>query len=118
MKFILSFIIAVISYLVLGLIAWNIVFSFLSPETLISEVLYYKTCTYCGVVLIAYIICEVIGDEDLEFNKWPLAINGIGFIVINLLIGENMWDSTALILTIIFNLINVFIMTYAINKVL
>jgi hypothetical protein len=113
MKWFISFIIAIVAYLILGLIAWNIVCSIIdiSSKTLV-ELADYRIYTYSGVAIVLSFLCCINVDNP----EWLF-----GILVINtgLAIGvshwESIWASVALILAIVYNLVNVLIMTISIR---
>lgn len=104
---------AVIIFFVVGIIAWNIIYSFIDVEN-ISIVLLtdYKIATYSGVSIIAtWFTLNAINTKNYEAyinNTVILGIAGIIACVVNH--WENVWDSVALILTVLYVIVNVFIM--------
>lgn len=117
MKGFISFIIAAILYIVVGLIAWNIVCSIIdySSMTLI-ELADYKIYTYSAIpmaVLLISFLC-VGGDEDgMLFLEFLLAINAGIAIATNH--WEGMWPSVSVIITIIYNIVNVAFISFVIR---
>lgn len=116
MKWFISFIIAIVAYLILGLIAWNIVCSIIdiSSKTLV-ELADYRIYTYSGVAIVLSFLCSIINGDDTFIGMlfFILAINtGLALAVNN---WEGIWTSVALILTIVYNLVNVLIMTLSIR---
>lgn len=110
-KFIGCLIATAIIYVIVGLIAWNIICSLIDVEN-ISIVLLadYRIATYSGVSIIAtWLALNAIKKHDFPTDTIAiLVIAGIIACVINH--WENVWDSVALILAILYNIVNVFIM--------
>lgn len=113
MKWFLSFIIAVVAYLVLGLIAWNIVCSCIDvPSKTLIQLADYRIWTYSGFTsAILYIVPFVAsGHDPLDDSGYlvfliPLVINVIVALVVNH--WEGVWPGVSLILSIVYNIINV-----------
>ena len=118
-KSIVCLIIVVIIYFIVGLIAWNIVCSWvdISSRTL-AEIGKYKIYTYSGITMVsAYIsafIAEIKYGKDMDGACTILILNGFIALIAN---GwENMWETTAVILTILYNIINITAMAYCFYK--
>lgn len=108
-KFIVCLIAAVIVYFIVGLIAWNIVCSWIDiPSCTLVELANYKIYTYSGIAFLFALVahCMVDDDKDTALDIL-LAVGFIAFIVNH---WEGMWNSVALILTILYNIINIVIM--------
>lgn len=113
MKFIGALIGAIISYLIIGIIAWNLVCSFLIdiPTTSIIELANYRICTYSVVTLVFMFLFIPKSATNL--------IEGIllysGFIAVNaaIAIGVNYWDtawdSVVVILAWVYNIVNIMV---------
>lgn len=112
-KFIGCLIAALIIYFVVGIIAWNIIYSFIDVEN-ISIVLLadYKIATYSGVsIIVTWFALNAINVKNYEVyinNTVILGVVGIIACVVNH--WENVWDSTALILTVLYVIVNIYIM--------
>ncbi len=116
MKFIFSLIIAVVVYLGLGLVAWNIVYSFLDIDhmTLVS-IANARIYTYSGFTLLGYLIlCFLYNDDDSDFIWIIIGVNAGIAMLLNKC--ENAWDSVILIVSIIYNLVNIGILTRKMYK--
>lgn len=117
MKAFVSFIIAAILYIVVGLIAWNIVCSIIDyPSMTLIELADYRIYTYSAIpMVIMFISFLCIGGDDsaLYFIEFLLALNAGIAIAANH--WEGMWPSVSVIFTIIYNLVNVFIITCVIR---
>ena len=109
MKAFVSFIIAAILYIVVGLIAWNIVCSIIDyPSMTLIELADYRIYTYSAIpMVIMFISFLCIGGEEsaLWFVEFLLALNAGVAIATNH--WEGMWPSVGFIFTIIYNLVNV-----------
>ena len=118
-KSIVCLIIAVIIYFIVGLIAWNIVCSWvdISSCTLV-EISNYRIYTYSGIAFISTIIAEIRAGikngRDMDGACTILFV--IGFLAFMANHWESMWDSVAVILTILYNIINVTVMAYCFYK--
>ena len=118
-KSIVCLIIAAAIYFIVGLIAWNIVCSWvdISSCTLV-EISNYRIYTYSGIALISAVIAEIRAGikkgRDMDgactilFITWFLAFMANYW--------ENRWDSVAVILTILYNIVNIAVMTYCFYK--
>ena len=117
MKGFLSFIIAVVAYLVLGLIAWNIVCSCIDvPTKTLVQLADYRIWTYSGLTLaLVYIIPYILtGHDPLDDGGFvvfliPLAINVIVALVVNH--WEGIWPSVSILLSLVYNIVNVVYIT-------
>lgn len=109
LKYIVCLIIAAIIYFIVGLIAWNIVCSWvdISSCTLV-EISNYRIYTYSGIALIPAIIADRDGACTILFVT--------GFLALMANHWENIWDSVAVILAILYNLINIAIMACCFYK--
>ena len=118
-KSIVCLIIAVIIYFIVGLIAWNIVCSWvdISSCTLV-EISNYRIYTYSGIAFISTIIAEIRAGikngRDMDGACTILFITGFLAFMANH--WESMWDSVAVILTILYNIVNIAVMTYCFYK--
>ena len=118
-KSIVYLIIATIIYFIVGLIAWNIVCSWvdISSCTLV-EISNYRIYTYSGIALISATIAEIKAGikngRDMDGACTILFITGFLAFMANH--WESMWDSVAVILTIFYNIINIVIMAYCFYK--
>lgn len=119
MKGFLSFIIAVILYIVLGLIAWNIVCSIIDiPSKTLEELADYRLYTYSGITLVLTFLIPIINgssisDESETSIFITLGINlGIAILINH---WENVWQSVSVIFTIIYNLFNILWLTFLIR---
>ena len=112
LKYIVCLIIAAIIYFIVGLIAWNIVCSWvdMSSCTLV-EISNYRIYTYSGIACISAIIAEIrVGiknGRDMDGACTILFVTGFLALMANH--WESMWDSVAVILTILYNIINIVI---------
>lgn len=104
LKYIVCLIIAAIIYFIVGLIAWNIVCSWvdMSSCTLV-EISNYRIYTYSGIACISAIIAEIrVGiknGRDMDGACTILFVTGFLALMANH--WESMWDSVAVILTIL-----------------
>ena len=118
-KSIVCLIIAAAIYFIVGLIAWNIVCSWvdISSCTLV-EISNYRIYTYSGIALISAVIAEIRAGikkgRDMDGACTILFITGFLAFMANY--WENIWDSVAVILTILYNLVNIAVMTYCFYK--
>ena len=118
-KSIVCLIIATIIYFIVGLIAWNIVCSWvdMSSCTLV-EISNYRIYTYSGIALISAVIAEIRAGikkgRDMDGACTILFITGFLAFMANY--WENIWDSVAVILTILYNIVNIAVMTYCFYK--
>lgn len=117
MKGFVCFIVAAVGYLILGLIAWNIVCSNLdiSSKTLI-ELADYKLYTYSALTIVVSCCIWALTDsnkfvsrKDYDAYLWMI------FIVAGVDLGiavavnhwETVWDAVATIFTLLYNVINI-----------
>ena len=118
-KSIVCLIIAAAIYFIVGLIAWNIVCSWvdISSCTLV-EISNYRIYTYSGIALISAVIAEIRAGikkgRDMDGACTILFITGFLAFMANY--WENIWDSVAVILTILCNIVNIAVMTYCFYK--
>ena len=118
-KSIVCLIIAAAIYFIVGLIAWNIVCSWvdISSCTLV-EISNYRIYTYSGIALISAVIAEIRAGikkgRDMDGACTILFITG--FLAFEANYWENIWDSVAVILTILYNIVNIAVMTYCFYK--
>ena len=113
MKFIGSLIGAIITYLIIGIIAWNLVCSFMIdiPSTSIIELANYIMCTY-SVVTFA-LIClfspksAIDLIEGLLFYGGVIAVNAA--IAIGVTYWDTAWDNVIVILAWVYNIVNVMV---------
>ena len=119
MKGFLSFIIAIVIYIVLGLIAWNIVCSIIDiPSKTLEELADYRLFTYSGITLALTFIIPVFDGSSISDDSYlPI------FIILGINLGiailinhwQNVWPSVSLIFTIIYNLVNILWLTLLIR---
>lgn len=119
MKGFLSFIIAIVIYIVLGLIAWNIVCSIIDiPSKTLEELADYRLFTYSGITLALTFIIPVFDGSSISDDSYlPI------FIILGINLGiailinhwENVWPSVSVIFTIIYNLVNILWLTLLIR---
>lgn len=119
MKGFLSFVIAVILYLVLGLIAWNIVCSIIDiPSKTIEQLADYRLFTYSGITLALTFLIPIFEGSSISDDSYiPI------FIILGINLGiailmnhwENIWPSVSVIFTIIYNLVNILWITLLIR---
>ena len=118
-KSIVCLIIAAAIYFIVGLIAWNIVCSWvdISSCTLV-EISNYRIYTYSGIALISAVIAEIrAGIKKGRHMDGACTILFItGFLAFMANYWENIWDSVAVILTILYNIVNIAVMTYCFYK--
>ena len=95
MKVLFSLIIAIVVYLICGLIAWNIVYSIIdNSNCTIAELANYKIYAYSGITVLFITIVELCRSYDRD------DISHIFILIINTLIAtsanewENIWEST------------------------
>lgn len=118
-KSIVCLIIAAAIYFIVGLIAWNIVCSWvdISSCTLV-EISNYRIYTYSGIALISAVIAEIRAGikkgRDMDGACTILFITGFLAFMANY--WENIWDSVAVILSILYNIVNIAVMTYCFYK--
>ena len=118
-KSIVCLIIAAAIYFIVGLIACNIVCSWvdISSCTLV-EISNYRIYTYSGIALISAVIAEIRAGikkgRDMDGACTILFITGFLAFMANY--WENIWDSVAVILTILYNIVNIAVMTYCFYK--
>lgn len=119
MKGLISFILATVIYFLIGIVAWNIVCSFLDINSMtIIAINNYQLCTYSAFTfIIAYIISIIIAiTKEGNFENGFFLILSI-ILGINLLIAiatnywESAWDIVITILNIIYNIVNIRIIT-------
>jgi hypothetical protein len=123
MKGFISFLIAAVLYIVIGLIAWNVVCSFTDiPSKTIIELANYRLMTYSGITFVILILPSIFEGKD-PFDEAGFYLFMIPF-VINFIVAyainywEGMWESVSLIFTIIYNLINVLYIAIGIRPLL
>lgn len=119
MKGFLSFIIAIVIYIVLGLIAWNIVCSIIDiPSKTLEELADYRLFTYSGITLALTFIIPVFDGSSISDDSYlPI------FIILGINLGiailinhwKNVWPSVSVIFTIIYNLVNILWLTFLIR---
>ena len=119
MKGFLSFIIAIVIYIVLGLIAWNIVCSIIDiPSKTLEELADYRLFTYSGITLALTFIIPVFDGSSIPDDSYlPI------FIILGINLGiailinhwQNVWPSVSVIFTIIYNLVNILWLTLLIR---
>ena len=122
MKWIISLIISILIYLGLGLIAWNIVSSCLDINTMTIVVLSnYRLATYSGLTfLVAKLIPMLMGDStDESFDIFLGLVVGINLIIAIVFNSwEGAWVSVNTIMSFIYNVVNIGLMTCLIRAAL
>ena len=117
MKTFFSIVFAIIAYLVLGLIAWNIVCSNMDVlsktiEELADTKLYTYTGVNCGIIGLTLIFKDLREADKMIFAYGiVLIINFAIALAVNH--WESIWDSVSIIFTILYNLVNIFCITSA-----
>ena len=117
MKTFLSIVFAIVAYIVLGLIAWNIVCSNLDVlsktiEELADNRLYTYTGVTCGIIGLILIFRNLSKTDEMIFAYGiVLIINFAIALAVNH--WESIWDSVSIIFTILYNLVNIFCITSA-----
>lgn len=105
---------AIIIYIVLGLIAWNIVCSFLDIEsTPIISLSDYRLYTYSAIAGIFTYFVSTADNDEFTTLLFVIAIGNLGIAILTNH-WESAWDNVISILTFIYNIINVGLMTTAI----
>lgn len=120
MKTFFSFIIAVVAYVVLGLIAWNVVCSNIDVlSKTIVELADYKLYTYSAITYLIMCILPQFSYSHIDNDYyWGIFI----WIAINCGIAiatnhwEDMWESVGTIFTILYNIVNVFLITMVVRN--
>lgn len=113
MKFIGSLFGAIITYLIIGIIAWNLVCSFMIdiPSTSIIELANYRICTYSVVTLVLMFLfipkCGTDLIEGLLFYGGVIAVNAAIAIGVNY--WDTAWDNVIVILAWVYNIVNVMV---------
>ena len=117
MKTFFSIVFGIIAYLVLGLIAWNIVCSNMdvlskTTEELADTKLYTYTGVTCGIIGLTLIFKDLREADKMIFAYGiVLIINFAIALAVNH--WESIWDSVSIIFTILYNLVNIFCITSA-----
>ena len=117
MKTFLSIVFAIVAYIVLGLIAWNIVCSNMDVlsktiEELADNRLYTYTGVTCGIIGLILIFSNLSKTDEMIFAYGiVLIINFAIALAVNH--WESIWDSVSIIFTILYNLVNIFCITSA-----
>jgi len=118
MKGFICFIACIAIYLILGLIAWNIVYSNIDvgPMTLI-ELSDYRLYTYTAIAgLVSLVIIHVFSNkmsgEQEGMTTFVLIALGIN-VGVALLVNHwgGAWEVVSLIFAILYNLVNIIVMT-------
>ena len=108
-KAIICLIIAAAIYLIVGLIAWNIVCSWIDMGSCtLIDLSNYRIYTYSGLAFLAAAFAE-----KSESNVAKVTIIIAGFLALVTNYWEGIWDSVAVIITIMYNAINVIAMAYS-----
>ncbi len=118
MKYFISFIIAIVAYLVLGLIAWNIVYSNIDvmSKTLV-ELSDYRLFTYSGLTFILICILANIGGSCNEGFYFSIAL----FVAIPLIVAlvanhwDGVWESVRILISLVYNLANILWISFIIR---
>lgn len=117
MKTFFCFIFSIVAYLVLGLIAWNIVCSNMDVlsktiEELADNRLYTYTGVTCGIIGLILIFRNLSKTDEMFFAyAIVLIINFAIALAVNH--WESIWDSVSIIFKILYNLVNIFCITSA-----
>ena len=117
MKTFLSIVFAIVTYIVLGLIVWNIVCSNMDVlsktiEELADNRLYTYTGVTCGIIGLILIFRNLSKTDEMFFAYTiVLIINFAIALAVNH--WESIWDSVSIIFTILYNLVNIFCITSA-----
>jgi hypothetical protein len=117
MKTFFCFIFSIVAYLVLGLIAWNIVCSNMDVlsktiEELAANRLYTYTGVTIGIIGLILIFRNLSKTDEILFAcAIVLIINFAIALAVNY--WEGIWDSVSIIFTIIYNLVNILCITAA-----
>lgn len=112
MKTFLSIVFAIVAYIVLGLIAWNIVCSNMDVlsktiEELADKRLYTYTGVTCGIIGLILIFRDLRkADKMLFAYAIVLIINFAIALAVNH--WESIWDSVSIIFTLLYNIVNIF----------
>lgn len=113
MKFIGSLIGAIITYLIIGIIAWNLVCSFMIdiPSTTLIGLVNYRICTYSIVTLVLmFLFIPKCGNDLIEgllFYGGVIAVNAAIAIGVNY--WDTAWDNVIVILAWVYNIVNVMV---------
>ena len=111
MKTFLSIVFAIVAYIVLGLIAWNIVCSNMDVlsktiEELADKRLYTYTGVTCGIIGLILIFRDLRkADKMLFAYAIVLIINFAIALAVNH--WESIWDSVSIIYTLLYNIVNI-----------
>jgi hypothetical protein len=113
MKGFISFIIACAIYLFGGLVAWNIVCSVIDlPSQTLIDLADYRIYTYSGLTFLVMLIADFFKNGDDFF--FVIALNA------GIAVASNHWDSiwpsVSIILTVVYNVVNVLFMTFTIRS--
>ena len=117
MKTFLSIVFAIVAYIVLGLIAWNIVCSNMDVlsktiEELADNRLYTYTGVTCGIIGLILIFRNLSKTDEMIFAYGiVLIINFAIALAVNH--WESIWDSVSIIFTLLYNIVNIFCITSA-----
>lgn len=112
MKTFLSIVFAIVAYIILGLIAWNIVCSNMDVlsktiEELADKRLYTYTGVTCGIIGLILIFRDLRkADKMLFAYAIVLIINFTIALAVNH--WESIWDSVSIIFTLLYNIVNIF----------
>lgn len=104
--YVISLIIALVVYMLLGHIVWNIVYSFLNLESItMTQLMDYRLCSYS--LLVTIILCGTLLIY-LEGGRWFVfvAILNLG-VAIAVNHWQSAWDSVITIFNWIYNIVNV-----------
>lgn len=99
-----------------GLIAWNIVCSFVDAEnTPILMLANYRIATYSGISILSSYCVLKIKFDDRKFDFTSIATIYVVAAIIACVVNywESVWDSVALIITILYNVVNILLMSVA-----
>ena len=120
MKYFASLIIAIVVYLGFGLVVWNIVYSNLDVDSMTLEDLTqhqlstYSTLTLFYTRLVLWIALGWSNRNDEGITLFLFVIVIVNLVVAYIFNGwENAWISVKIFMCIIYNVLNVGLMTFA-----
>ena len=117
MKGLISFVVAVAIYFFIGIVAWNIVYSFLDINSMtILAISNYQLCTYSAFtfIIVSVILVTKVGLDHVDDGTFMILgiIIGLNLIIaIALNYWDTAWDIVVSILNIIYNIVNIGIST-------
>ena len=113
MKGLISFVVAVAIYFFIGIVAWNIVYSFLDINSMtILAISNYQLCTYSAFtfIIVSVILVTKVGLDHVDDGTFMILgiIIGLNLIIaIALNYWDTAWDIVVSILNIIYNIVNI-----------